>query len=267
MLGKPLSKNIIIVCCFMILLFSCSTKKNTLSRRLYHNLTAHYNAYFNGKEALKEGTVELYKKNKDDYSKILPVYELGTKADAQAVYSFMDRASEKGAIIIQRHSIFIKGVEHVKWIDDAYMLIGKSYYYKQDYDLAMQTFNYVLSRFKDGNSKYEAIIWKARVMTQQGNVDDAEALLVAIEKKMEKNKANRAAEKMYPVAFADVLLKQQKYGQAIEYIQQGLRLNKGKHIRTRLNFILAQAFQKSGNPQKSSETFKKVLGMNTTYDM
>ena len=267
MLGKPLRKNIILVCCVMLLLSACSTKKNTLSRRLYHNLTAHYNAYFNGKEALKEGVVELYKKNKDDYTKILPVYELGTKADAQSVYSFMDRASEKGAIVIQRHSIFIKGVEHVKWIDDSYMLIGKAYYYKQDYDMATQTFNFVLNRFKDGDSKYEAIIWKARVLAQQGKPDEAETLLVSIEKKMEKNKANRAAEKMYPLVIADVLLKQQKYGQAIEYIQQGIRLNKGKHIRTRLNFILAQAFQKSGNPVKASESFKKVLGMNPTYDM
>ncbi len=238
-----------------------------MSRRMYHNLTAHYNAYFNGKEALKEGVVDLYKKNIDNYFKVIPVYELGTKADAQSVYNFLDRAIDKGSIIIQRHSIYIKGVEHVKWIDDAYMLIGKSYYYKQEYDLALQTFNFVLTRFKDGDLKYEALIWKARVLTQQGKIDDAEALLEAIEKKIDNNKANRVAEKMFPLAYGDVLNKQQKYAKAIEYLQQGKHLNRSKHVRTRLDFILAQTFQRSGNPIKANEYYRKVLGMNPTYDM
>jgi tetratricopeptide (TPR) repeat protein len=257
----------IIFCCLILFFVSCSTKKNTFTRRVYHNLTAHYNAYFNGKEALNEGKTELAKKNKDNFSKILPVFELGTKSDAQSVYNFMDRAIEKASIIIQRHSIFIKGVEHVKWIDDAFMMIGKSYYYKQEYDLALQTFNYVLNKYKDGNCKYEAIIWKARVMTQQGKIEEAEVLLNSIEKKIEKNKANRVAEKLYPLAYADVLLKQQKYEEGIDYVKQALHLNKSKHIRTRLDFILAQAYQRSGNAQQANKYYKKVLGMNPIYDM
>jgi len=257
----------IIFCCLTLFFYSCSTKKNTFTRRAYHNLTAHYNAYFNGKEALNEGKTELSKKNKDDFTKILPVFELGTKSDAQSVYANMDRAIDKASIIIQRHSIFIKGVEHVKWIDDAFMLIGKAYYYKQEYDLALQTFNYVLNKYKDSDSKYEAIIWKARVMIQQGKIDDAEVLLSSIEKKIEKNKANRAADKMYPLAYADVLLKQQKYDQGIEYLQEALHKNRAKHIRTRLSFILAQTFQKSGNSLQANKYYKKVLGMNPVYDM
>jgi len=251
----------------MMFSFSCSTKKNTFTRRVYHNLTAHYNAYFNGKEALKEGVTELGKKNKDDYSKILPVFELGTKADAQSVYNLLDRSLEKGSIVVQKHSIFIKGVEYIRWIDDGYMLIGKSYYYKQEYDLAMQTFNFVLNRFKNNSIKYEAIIWKSMVFVQQGRLDDAEALLASIEKKIEKNKSTRVAERLYPLAYSDVLLKQEKYEESIDYLKQAVDLNRSKHIRTRLYFILAQTYQRSGNPQKSSEYFKKVINMNPIYDM
>lgn len=257
----------IVLGCLLIFLFSCSTKKNTFTRRAYHNLTAHYNAYFNGKEALKEGQFELIKKHKDNFSKILPVFELGTKSDAQSVYNFMDRAIEKASIIAQRHSIYIKGVEYIKWVDDAFMMIGKAYYYKQEYDLAIQTFNYVINKYKSHDTRYEAIIWKARVLTQQGKFDDAELLLGSIEKKIENNKANRAANKTYPLVYGDVLLKQEKYGQSIEYLQRAIRLNKSKHLRTRLSFILAQALQLSGNSQKANKYYKKVLGMNPTYDM
>jgi len=247
--------------------FSCSTKKNTFTRRVYHNLTAHYNAYFNGKEALKEGVAELGKKSKDDFTKILPVFQLGSKADAQSVYNFLDRSLEKGSIVVQRHSIYIKGVEYIRWVDDGYLLIGKSYYYKQEYDLALQTFNFVLNRFKGSSIKYEAIIWKSRVLVQQDRIEEAEALLASIEKKIEKNKSTRVAEKMFPLAYSDVLLKQERFEDAIEYLQQGVRLNKSKLIRTRLNFILAQTYQRIGNAQKASDYYRKVISQNPVYDM
>lgn len=260
--------NIILASCLLIAVgYSCSTKKNTFTRRVYHNLTAHYNAYFNGKEALKEGVAELSKINKDNYNKVLPVFPLGTKADAQSVYSFLDRAIEKGSIVVHRHSIFIKNQEHVKWIDDAYLLIGRSYYYKQEYDLAYQTFNFIIGRYKNNAIVYNAIIWKARVLTEQDRLDEAEALLQSVQKKIEKNKAFHSAEKLYPLVYADILLKKEDYSGAVEYLQQGIRLNKSRKERVRLYFILAQACQKSGSVQKATEYYKKVLGMNPVYDM
>ena len=265
--GRTLCVIALLATVFLISFTSCSTKKNTFTRRVYHNLTAHYNAYFNGKEALKEGTQELAKKNIDNYAKVLPVFELGTKQDAQSVYSFLDRALEKGSIVIQRHSIFIKNVEHVRWIDDAYMLIGKSYYFKHEYDLAYQTFNFVINRFKNNDIVYEAVIWKARVLVQQGKLDDAESTLLSIEKKIEKNKATRKAEQMFPLVMADILIKKEQYTQAIDFVNQGLNLNKAKRLRTRLTFILGQLYQRSGNPSKAMELFRKVLGMNPVYEM
>ena len=54
---------------------SCSTKKKTFLHRKYHDITARYNGYFNGKESLKYGIQKLEKSHKDDYSNILPVYK------------------------------------------------------------------------------------------------------------------------------------------------------------------------------------------------
>lgn len=256
-----------VIILFLIFSLSCSTKKNTFTRRVYHNLTAHYNAYFNGKEALKEGTIELGKISKDDFTKILPVFQLGTKTDAQSVYNYLDRSLEKGSIVVQRHSIFIKGKEYIRWIDDAYLLIGQSYFYKQEYDLAMQTCNYILNRFKKSDLKNEVIILKSLINVQQDRLDEAEALLVSIENKFEKKKSTRTAEKLYPMALSNVLLKQERYEQAIENLNASIKLNKKKRIRTRLHFILAQAYQRTGQLPKSNENFKKVIRLNPIYDM
>ena len=46
----------------------------------------------------------------------------------------MDKAIKKGSIVIQRHSMKIKGKEYCKWIDDNYFMVGKSYFYKGEFD-------------------------------------------------------------------------------------------------------------------------------------
>ena len=83
-----------------LLLAGCSTKRNTFVRRTYHNLTSHYNVFWNGEYSLKEGEQHLQESVKDDYSKVLRVYNYGTKSDALALNSQMDCALQKTSICV-----------------------------------------------------------------------------------------------------------------------------------------------------------------------
>ena len=146
---------------------ACSTKKNTFTRRAYHNLTAHYNGYYNGKESLKSGVGELRKKAAEDYNRVLPVQNLGTEQDAASLNPYMDKAIEKGVKVIGRHSMYFRNKEYCRWIDDSYMLIGKAYFFKQDYEMAGRTFDFVMKRYRMNDIKFDAMIWLARNHTQK----------------------------------------------------------------------------------------------------
>ena len=76
----------------VLVLGGCSTKKNTFTRRAYHNLTSHYNVYWNGEYSLQQGEQQLRNTVKDDYSKVLRVYNYGTRQEAMALNATMDRA-------------------------------------------------------------------------------------------------------------------------------------------------------------------------------
>ena len=65
-----------------LLLMSCSTKKNKWNRRVWHNMTAHYNVWWNGNQSIQEGEKALRNAVKDDYTTTLPVFNYGTKEDA-----------------------------------------------------------------------------------------------------------------------------------------------------------------------------------------
>ena len=52
-------KRIIVCIAMLMLLAACSTKKNTFTRRVYHNLTTHYNVFWNGRESFRKGLLDL----------------------------------------------------------------------------------------------------------------------------------------------------------------------------------------------------------------
>ncbi|NTW32912.1 MAG: tetratricopeptide repeat protein [Bacteroidetes bacterium] len=247
--------------------YSCSTKKNTFTRRFYHNMTARYNGYFNGNESFKEGLAELEKLHVDDYAKILSIYKLGTAENAASLNTYFDKAYTKASTVIQKHSIFIKKKEHVRWVPEAYLLIGKAYYYKQEYKLAADAFEYIIKQYDNYPIKYDAMLWLCRTYNQQKKYTKTEALLEVLQNKIDRNKVGKSALKEFPLVYSDFHLKQQNYDPAIEYLLSGINKNRKKQIRLRLRFILAQIYQHNGNFAYATALYDKVIKMNPPYEM
>ena len=165
-------------CVIGLLLFSgCSTKKNTLTRRMYHNLTSHYNIYFNGEASLKDGEKQLRTQVQDDYSKVLRVYNYGTQQNGMSMNSTMDRALEKTAICVQKHSMKFNNRERVRWIDDAYLIMGKAHFFKHDYIPAKRTFDFVAEEYSYNNIALVANMWLVKTYIQTEEYPKAVAMI------------------------------------------------------------------------------------------
>jgi TolA-binding protein len=156
---------------------SCSTRQNTSLNRAYHTVTSTYNVNYNGKDALNRGIADLDKKRRDNYLEILPVYYYPPKQDLTSAFPSLDRAIEKASKSVFKHSMMFKGKEYVKTMNDAYLMMGKAYFYKQDYNEAKRVFNYIIKVYKDWGSVEEATIWVARCEMRQDYYVRAQALL------------------------------------------------------------------------------------------
>jgi tetratricopeptide (TPR) repeat protein len=265
---RAINIRLVILPLLLFVLFnSCSTKKSTFTHRVYNNLTARDNAYFNGNESFKTGVAELEKLHVDDYSKILPIYKLGTPENATTLTSYFDKAYKKASKVISKHSIFIKNKEYVRWIPEGYLLVGKSYFYEREYKLAIQTFEYIIKTYPQYSTKYMAMLWLARANDQLKQYEKAESTLDFIGDKMDKTELPKDADKAFPLVYADYHIKQENYSSAIEYLHFGIDKNKKKAIRARLRFILAQIYQKNGNVDAATKLYKKVIKMRPPYVM
>ena len=138
----------------LLLLMNCSTEKDAILNRTFHNVTAKYNGYFNANEIINETLFQHEQSRKENYYQIIPVYQYPNSDESKGFYSPMDTAAAKCEIVIGRHSMPAKKIgrnsnaEWCSWIDDNWMTIGWSQFYKRDFESAMEKFEYIEKQYK-----------------------------------------------------------------------------------------------------------------------
>lgn len=244
---------------------ACSTKKNTWTRRAFHNLTAHYNGWWNGNESLKEGQRELEKTVIDNYNKILPVFNYGDEAMGQSLSSYSDRAIEKGSLVAQRHTMYFKDREFVKWVPESYLLIGKGYFYKHEYQSARMSFDFIIKKYFYDEIQYESMLWLAKTFIELENYEKAETYLDLLNSNIGREKMDKQIPRLIHAVYADLYIKQGNAEMAIPYLKDAIFDIRDNKLNTRMKFILAQIYQEQGDHDQAVSLYKEVLKKNTNY--
>ncbi|MBI9062345.1 MAG: tetratricopeptide repeat protein [Marinilabiliaceae bacterium] len=265
----------------VLFIWGCSTKKNTWLSRNYHNLTAYYNVYYNGRESFELGDKTIKSNFKNDYTRVLPLFEVSDADAAGIATGEMDRVIEKATKLIKRHSITVKpkkrsgnkdgyGAEFYNrkefnnWVDDAYLLIGKAQVYKHEFLPAIRTFQYVNREFDNTPAQYEALIWLARAHGEQGDFVSA---LSALESYDLGGTAPIELYGDFMSVYTDYLLKQEKYSDAIPYLKSAIEAGLSRKVRIRYQYILAQLYELTGSERAAAEMYGAVAKASPDYEM
>lgn len=251
----------------IVVFSSCSTKKNTFSRRVYHNLTAHYNVYWNGMDNMREGLIDFEAGAKDNYAMVLPVYYTSDKSGIAKISQSADVSIKKATKTIQKHSMFFNNKEYNPWIHEAYMLIGKSYFYKQDYAMARRTFEFVIKTYNDDPVKYKAMLWQALSSMELGDYNRAEPMLDMVQNMIRQGKSPESNEKMLTLCYANFYILQKNYVPAIEFLDRAIELGPTRSMKTRCYFILGQIYQNTGQYDDASRYYQMVIKRNASFEM
>jgi len=264
-----------------LLLQACSTKRNTLITRSFHNLTAHYNIYFNGNESFKEAMRQLDASHKDNYSELLPLFNYKNKKEIASLSPQMDKTIKKSLKVIKMHSLkakpkrpkdremskkereFYAKKEFNKWIDDSYFLIGKANFYKQEYAKAINSFQEILNLYKSENSYYPARLWLLKTYIESNRFKDAQEQIAIVENDRQ---FPDNLEQDFLLTKADFYLEQNKYKEAIPLLEE-VSLMVKKRKRARLYYILAQLNALIKDKAKASDYFAQVIDSKASYEM
>lgn len=265
-----------------LILAGCSVEKNTGASRFYNSLISKYNIWFNGNEAYKAGVKRVQSSHRDDYSTLIPVFEYSSAESAMAASADMERAIQKASKVIGLHSItarpaekdrrggnsrsdeFYNRREYNEWVDDAYILMAKAYFYQKNFMASRSSFSFAVSIATDPALVTEAAIWMVRIQTEEGNYNEASRLIREIS---DPDNLSKALKSMYYSTLADIMLRQKNFGGAISPLTQSADLTGDKDTKVRLTYLLAQVCQAAGDNALSTTWFRQVIRMNPSYEL
>lgn len=253
--------------------YSCSTKRNTFVSRNYHNLTARFNGYYYSCENINEGIYKVEKNNKDNFEKILPIFIYPSLEKAKSTFPEFDKAIKKSSFCIQRHTIKDKKLNEIpsagKWIDNNWINIGISQFYKKEYYTSLENFEYVARTYTKSQDKYTAMLWIAKVNNEIGAVSVSEPILSLLknEKKLPKD-----VKRELPLVEADYYMRQGLNTEASTKLMAAVR-NKNlltgikKSKRARYAFIVAQLLEKNKDTKRAKKYYEKTIQLHPQYDL
>ncbi|MEO6583609.1 MAG: hypothetical protein ABIO05_04755, partial [Ferruginibacter sp.] len=263
-------------------------KKFTLKKRISQNTVSHYNYYFNANNKLNEVIERARLANKDDYGKLLPFY--GYSLNTTSIQKTeLDSVIYKATAGILLHDL------RSDWVDNLYLLIGKSYLYQKEFDSASMTFQFINYNLfprkkKDDNplvvgtnanaggksisiaskedrslltkaftrppSRNEALVWQIRTLIEQEEYTDAAGLINTLQN--DQNFPVRLKAELEEVN-AYWFYKQKIYDSTANHLDKALSAAEDKQDKSRWEYLLAQLFEVTKQPEKASLYYRRAI--------
>jgi tetratricopeptide (TPR) repeat protein len=243
---------------FFLLFFvgACSSERNTFTNRTFHNLTARYNAFYLADVKIKEVESDILTIHMEDYTQILPVF---IPIDSSVIQSNKDKlqsARELASKAIDWHRIS-------KWVDDSYYLLGKIDYLQAQFEEAQNTFKYVNVHGKDKDLRHKNLVSLLRLYVDLKDYEKANFTIDYLSKEEEINEENRY--NLYQTLAYYYESRSDKNG-VIGALQKALEFKQNNKEASRINFILAQYYQREGIDAQAYSLYKKSLEGNPPYE-
>ena len=242
---------------------ACSRKKNTFINRNAHAVKAEFNGLYNGNLAFEQGKQEISQGYRDNFWEILPVERIQLEDDmalpGKSKNANFEKAEEKAAKVIQKHSMYIDGKEYNPQIDEAFILLGKARYYDQRFVPALDAFNYILDKYPTCSNINQAKVWKAksniRLKNPEGAIEDLEKLLKQRELE-DQDLADATA------ILAQAFIELDSLDAALPYIKQAVKTEKNKELKGRYTYIKGQLYDRLGLKDSANIAYDEVIDLN-----
>jgi tetratricopeptide (TPR) repeat protein len=266
----------------MFLVMSCSTKKNTSGTRFYHATTARFNTLYNGQQAFLEGVDAQTRGHKDDYTRLLPMYLSTNKSTANMGKGNYETAITKCEKAIKVHSIkkrptvkgnkrrtpkqkaYLARKEFNPYLRHAWLLMAESQFRRGEFIEAASTLNYILRLY---STQPEVVgVAKARLARCYVAMEwpyDAEDIL----SKMKRDSMTTQGVRERDNTMAAYLIQTHQYKEAIPYLQRAVSATRGKLQKARMNFLLGQLYQQTGDGQQAYKALSRVIRSNPPYEL
>ena len=244
--------NKIIILLILFLLSSCNA---------YKSISSKYNILYNGELFLNEGINQLRDSYKENFWEILPVIKENNITNSLPDYPTKNflKSEEKAIKVIQKMGDD-NNLES-EYINEAYLLLGKSRFFDKRYISALQAFNYLIKQNDKSELWIEAFYWKTLINI---NLEQFDTAISSVNKLLKDDTiSNKSKQKLYSLK-SEVYYKKKDYNKLIESLKNTFKNSIDKDELRRYKYIIGQTFLSLKEKDSASTYFKDVININAS---
>ena len=264
-------------------------KKFTLPRRFIQNTVSHYNYFFNANNKINSVIERARMANKDNYAALLSFYSFSLTTTAS-------QSNELDSVLLKATAGILLHDLRSDWVDNLYLLIGKAYYLRKDFDSASMTFQFInynlfprkkkteddqlivgsnenasnhalsISSKENRNiinkafarppSRNDALVWQTRTLIEMGEFSDAAGLINTL-----------LNDQLFPERLHTSLeemqgywfFKQQMYDSAVAHMVNALPNAMDVEDKARREYLIAQIYEMNNQQDTASDYYDKAI--------
>jgi len=262
-------------------------------KRANSDLNTRYNFVFNSERILNQVMANAKASFQDNYAHLLPFFNYSLDGTA-------DQATDIDSVLMKCNDAILLHDLRNDWVGDLYLMMGKSYFYKKNFDSAMIAFQYVnyafqprtkdeigyikyigsnlnptgnvytISTKEKGNvitkpfihtpARNESLLWLVRTLIEQDDYSDAWGIIATLDEDV--NFPSRLDLDLYELK-AYWYYSQRLYDSASHFLIKALPNAKGKLEQSRWEYLIAQLLENVNKTAEADEYYGKVIGHTT----
>lgn len=235
----------------LIFLWGCSGPLQSS----WNNFRAYYNTHYNAKKSFRAGLKQV-EKQPVVINPGKPIRVHREPGDAGNVY-FTET--------IDKEAQLLRKFPDSKWAEDALFLIGKAYYYRKEFYLALQKFEELHTLDPDPQLRQKAVIWKGRVLLDLGQHQDA-ILYLENNLNVPDDTWNVSLRARAQVLLAEHCAMEGKWESAADYLNHALYFINDKTFLGRAFFLYGQTLEYLGRYSQAFTAYDQVSSHFPDYE-
>lgn len=220
----------------------------------YINTVAYFNTFYNAQRAFEDAEQQVIAAQQAQQAKPGTAGPPLVSSDAKTKFNFA----------IEKASKLLTFYPTSKWVDDALLMIGKSYYYLEDDVRAERKFVELLAKYPDSDLRFETGLWYGRSLLRQKRYDEGihclDTLYAAAVSHNDKTVAGLASSSVGKYYYGN-----KNYEKALPYFERSLEISPDDALNAETELLVGYSYRGMGEIEKSSQAFVKVGDYNPDY--
>ncbi len=218
---------------------------------VWHNFTTYFNLYYDASDFFNQAVKEINSQKRSLFS----IDEVKIPQNAN---SDLQKVIEKCSQILQFH-------QNSSYVDDALLMLGKSFYYQANYRKALRKFNELIVTQPHSDLILETNLWVGKTQLKLKDYEDALATLKSVRKEAVKEDEKQIVQDSY-IEEIKYNIAQNNFADAVNLANELLKYSDDDKVNAEIAYETGILYEESDSLKQAIASFRKVQDYSPDYE-